>query len=129
MTKRNWLTSDNFLIAVAIVVCLLVVVLFDNIGMPPKWHAAVLGTGISFVGVSIVNKKKWPYWPFWASLGICFAAHLAFVWVVFARLLSSVNQVGYLIWAPFAFAEGILILGLVPMLEHTFFHREVTRRK
>ncbi len=115
--NKKYLTTENVFICAAALLCLGMVILMDRIGMPQKWHAAVGGTGGPFVIVLLAYRRKWRYWTFWAALGICFAAHLVAIWVVFERVLAPVKVMGILIWGPIAFAEGIFLLGMIPILE------------
>ncbi|SRR6266849_22485 len=117
-------TTENLAIFVIVVVGMFVVVLMDRMGEPQKWHAAVAGTAISFGGVALVYQRKWPHWSFWVSLGTCFAAHILALWLVFDRLLAPVKTMGILIWSPIAFAEGIFLLGFVPVLERKLRHKK-----
>jgi hypothetical protein len=110
-----------------VVVGMFVVVLMDKMGAPQKWHAAIVGTAVSFGGVALVYQRKWPYWPFWASLGMCFAVHVVALWIVFERLLAPIKTMGILIWAPTAFAEAIFLVGLVPYLERKLWHKKPGR--
>ncbi len=100
-----------------VVLGLAMAIIMDQAGMPQKWHAAIVGTLVSFGGVSLVFQRKWSYPQFWIALAICFAVHLAATWVVFEKVLAHVKVIGILIWTPIAFAEGILLLGVIPVLE------------
>jgi hypothetical protein len=115
--------TENLVIFVITTVGLCTIILMDHSGMPQRWHAAIVGTAVTFGGVMLVDQRKWPHGAFWLSLGICFVGHVVMVWVVFQQLLSSVRTLGILIWAPIAFAEGILLLGAVPIIER------IVRRK
>jgi hypothetical protein len=101
---------------IIVVVILTAVIFLDSMGAPQKWHAAVFGTVLPFATVVSVYHHKWAHWHFWASLGICFSAHLLAIWYVFDRVWP-IKTMGILIWTPVMFAEGIFILGLVPFLE------------
>jgi membrane-associated HD superfamily phosphohydrolase len=116
--------TENLAVFVMVAVVLSVVVLMDGSGAPQRWHAAVVGTAVSFGGVALVYQRKWRHWPFWVSLGTCFAAHVLALWLVFDRLLAPVKTMGILIWSPIAFAEGIFLLGLVPFLERKLTHKK-----
>jgi hypothetical protein len=98
------------------VVILTAVIFLDRMGAPQKWHAAVYGTVLPLATVVSVCHHKWARWQFWASLGICFAVHLLALWYVFDKV-RPIKTMGILIWTPVMFAEGIFILGLVPLLE------------
>jgi hypothetical protein len=110
-------TAENVYVAV---VCLLgfgLAVILDRRGMPQKWHAAIVGTCVSFGGVSWVFHARWRRPWFWLAFVICFAAHMLMIWVVFGQILAGTKYFGILIWAPIAFAEGIVLLGFIPALE------------
>ena len=115
-------TSENIYVVILTFVGLGIVVISDKIGTPQKWHAAIVGTMVTFGGVAWVFRGKWRRWQFWASLGVLFTIHILAMWLVFTQILASVKTLGILIWAPVAFVEGILLLGLVPLLERRLFH-------
>jgi hypothetical protein len=106
-----------------VVVVLIAVILLDRAGAQQKWHAAVYGTVVPFATIVSVYHHKWARWRFWASLGICFAAHLFAIWYVLDKVWP-IETMGILIWTPVMFAEGIFILGLVPFLERKLGQRK-----
>jgi hypothetical protein len=122
-------TIENLATFVMVSAVLAIVILMDRRGVPQRWHAAVGGTGLTFTTAAVAYQRKWRYWPFWASLGMCFAVHVVVLWIVFERLLAPIKTMGILIWAPIAFAETIFLVGLVPYLERKLWHKKPGRNK
>jgi hypothetical protein len=116
-TRNKAVVLENVLIMAAVVVCIVVAAVMDNAGMPQKWHAAVVGTGLSFLGVAVVYKRNWRLTSFWIAFCLWFAVHLAVITWVFAVVFASVQTIGILIWSPVAFGEGLFLLKVVGMTE------------
>ncbi len=110
-------TAENIAIWTVVIVGFFLVVMMDWAGLPQKWHAAIVGTAISFGGVVAAYQRKWRYRRFWISLGICFVVHILLMWIVFQRILAPVRTLGILIWSPIAFAEIILLVAVIPVIE------------
>jgi hypothetical protein len=110
-------TAENIYVGILALAALAVVVITDHLGMPQKWHAVVVGTAIAFGGCAWVFRQRWSKQQFWLAVAICFVIHLFGIWIVFGELLKDVKTFGILLWAPFAFAEGVLLLALVPALQ------------
>ena len=115
---------ENILIWGLAFLCLGLAIKMDRVGMPQKWHAAIVGTAVSFGGVVLVYRTKWSQWHFWAAIAVCFVVHLLVISIVFDKVLASVEVLGILLWSPIAFAEGIFLLGIVPMVQRKFTSRE-----
>ena len=96
---------------------LAIAVIADYLGLSQKWHAAIVGTLVAFGSSTWLLRSRWSKRQFWLALGSCFVIHLFGIWLVFAELMSEAKTFGILIWAPVAFAEGIVLLGLVPALQ------------
>jgi len=116
-------TTENVLIIIVALIALGVVILMDRAGMPQKWHAAVIGTVVTFVGISLVFQRQWQLVVFWQAFGICFGVHLIALWLIFEKVLAPVHNMGILIWAPMAFGEGVLLLAMIPILERRVLSR------
>jgi hypothetical protein len=115
--NKQWISPDNFVVLVAVLVAVSAVLLMDHLGMPQKWHAAIMWTGITFCGVLPVFRKRWLLWSFWASWAICLAIHILGMWIVFGQMLASIKAVGMIYAIPFGFGEGLFLLGILPRLE------------
>jgi hypothetical protein len=111
LAKRNW--TENLIVLAMGLVALGMVVTTDRMGFPQKWHAAIVGTFVTFGGVGLCYPRQWSNLSFWLLMGICLAVHTVAIWIVFAVLLASVKTMGTLVWSPVAFAEGIALLGIV----------------
>ena len=109
--------SENLYVVLLAVLALGVVFITDYFGMPQKWHAAIVGTFLPFGGVAWVFASRWRQRRFWIAMCVCLVFHIVAIWLIFQHAFSGVQNVGILIWAPIAFAEGVLLLGIVRLIE------------
>jgi hypothetical protein len=85
MQERLMNRTANLAIWMMVVVVFALIVMMDRAGMPQKWHAAMVGTGVTFGGVATAYQRKWRYRRFWISLGFCFLGHVLLMWIVFEK--------------------------------------------
>lgn len=107
--KRNLISNDG-VIWVAVAVTLLAVVIVNHYGMPQKWHAAIMWTGVAFVPPTITRRKRWKSWSFWALWAVCITLHLLLMWLIFELLLGKFVVIGMLYVVPFGAIEAFFLL-------------------
>jgi hypothetical protein len=109
--------SDNLIVFLIVVGALAAAWMMDSLGMPQKWHAAVIWTGAALTGSILVFRKRWARPTFWIALVTCFAVHIFAMWLIFQHLLSSISFVGMLYAIPLALVEGGILLAAIPWVE------------
>lgn len=109
--KGNWV--ENLIVSAMALLALGLVITTDRLGLPEKWHAAVVGTLVTFGGVGLCFPRFWRRPFFWLLMAACFAVHCLVLVLLFAVILSNVKVVGTFAWYPVAFAEGLMLLGIV----------------
>ena len=112
---ESWL--ENTLVVIVSIIAFFAAGIFDDAGMPQKWHAAIFGTLLPFAVVVSIKRTSWRRATFWASLGAFLAVHLLLIGVFFEYVLWDVRTFGWLWWLPVAFLEAVALLGLQPALE------------
>jgi nicotinamide riboside transporter PnuC len=114
--KRRVRTSDRVILLVTLLLALGSAFAMAHFGMTQKWHAAACWTLVPFSAVVPMYRRYWSRWRFWAALTIRFVAHIALMWIIFARMLASIKQMGTLYVIPFEFVEGFVLLLAVTIL-------------
>jgi hypothetical protein len=74
-------TRENIGIVIALVLTVVLVTVTDRLGMPQKWHAAIVGTLTSFCVVVLSYRLRWSRWSFWTALGVCLTIHSIAIWI------------------------------------------------
>jgi uncharacterized membrane protein HdeD (DUF308 family) len=109
--------SENSYVLGGALCALAIAVIADHHGMPQKWHAAIVGTLIAFGGSIWALKRKWGTAKFWPAVIFCLGFHSVLTWYVFQRLLAEVSNIGILVWSPVGFAEGVILLMAIPLVQ------------
>jgi len=105
--------TENLIIGAMAALALGIVVVTDRLGLPQKWHAAIVGTFVTFGGVGLCLPRYWRRPFFWLLMAGCFALHSLAIVFFFAVVFAKIKSIGALAWFPVAFAEGIVLLGIV----------------
>jgi len=120
--KNRTAVSDDMISWIVAGLALAAVIVLNSYGLPQKWHAAVMWTGVAFAPPTIVRRKRWGSWSFWAKWTICLSLHLLFMWFVFALLLARLRVLGMLYVVPFGAVESFVLLAVFskrrPALQH-----------
>ena len=115
--KRRSAIRENAGILLALLVVLGLAVVASRLGLPQKWHAAIIGTVVPFAMVIMGVRVAWSRWSFWASLVVCLALHIVAIWVFFQQVLSGIQNFGTVYWFPVAFVEGFVLVIIVKRVE------------
>jgi hypothetical protein len=115
--KDNTVWIDRILGICVFVVALAAASMTDRVGMPQKWHAAILGTLVPFAAIVSIKRTSWSRPTFWTTLAACFAANLLLIWTFFEFVLWNVTTFGWIWWVPVAFIETLVLLHFQPKLE------------
>lgn len=110
-------SRDNLGIFVMLLCLLALVIPADRMGMPQKWHAAILGTVAPFGVAILLYRLRWSKWSFWAALIISLVIHVAAMYVFFQYVLSNVRTFGWLWWTPVAFVETFILIVAIKRVE------------
>ncbi|HUB29205.1 MAG TPA: hypothetical protein VL967_05885 [Terracidiphilus sp.] len=111
--RKQSVVSDKAFEWIIALLALAALIEFGRLGMPQKWHAAIVWTAVAFGPITIVLRKRWSLWAFWLSWSISFSLHLIGMWLVFADLLAKVRYLGTLYVVPFAAIEAFVLLVLL----------------
>jgi hypothetical protein len=111
--KKHSSVSDNSLAWIGAGVALVVAIIFGKLGMPQKWHAAIMWTVVAFGPPMVGHRKRWGLWSFWLSWAAYLSLHVLLMWVVFAYLLARVRVLGTMYVVPFAAIEAFVLLVLL----------------
>lgn len=93
----------------AAALALILAIIMDRIGMPQKWHAAIMLTLLPFLMAILGYRLWWARLSFWIALTICFGVHTLAIWVFFQYALGNV-RIGTLFVYPFAIVDTIIII-------------------
>jgi hypothetical protein len=115
--KNSEAWMDRVLGICVFVVTLGAATMTDRIGMPQKWHAAILATLVPFAAMVSIKRTSWSRPTFWATLIACFAVNLLLIWIFFEFVLWKVTTFGWIWWVPVAFMETVILLHFQPKLE------------
>lgn len=85
-----------------------------------KWNAAFIGTLAPFWYLAAVFRLRWRHYSFWISFGICLAAHLLLLWLIFAVILGRTETVGIFVWIPAAMIESVPLYMSINALDRKF---------
>jgi hypothetical protein len=110
-------TRENIGVFVAVLIALAFATMTDRIGMPHKWHVAILVTIAPFAVVVLSYRLRWSRWSFWMSLTLCLTVHIVAIWVFFQYVLINVRNLGMLLWFPVVFVEMFVLLVAVKRVE------------
>jgi hypothetical protein len=109
--KGAW--TENLIIGAMAALALGMIFVTDRLGLPQKWHAAIVGTFVTFGGVGLCLPTYWRRPFFWLLMTACLALHSLAIGFLFAVVLAKTRLIGTLAWFPIAFVEGIVLLGLM----------------
>jgi hypothetical protein len=109
--RGSW--TENLIVGAMALLALGMVIATDRLGLPQKWHAAIVGTFVTFGGIALCFPRLWRRSFFWLLMTACFAVHSLLIVFLFAVILADVKFIGTLAWFPVAFAEGIVVLGVI----------------
>ena len=110
-SQKHLSAREKLALVIIFAVTVVGVILSDRIGMPQKWHAAIVGTTFPFVFVIFIYPSSWwRRWSFWAALTICLITHLIAIWAFFQFALRNVNTLGWALWIPIAFVEAFVLI-------------------
>jgi hypothetical protein len=100
----------------------------DQMGIGRKWITALLGTMMTFGFVIYAYRGRLLQGSVWASLGICMAAHVLVIWIIFKYVLTNFSSFSPLLWFPIAFLEiWILLIATKRIQTKLTGHRETIR--
>ncbi len=112
--------------AAALILALALAVVFDNRGMPQKWHTAIFGTVVPFMTVIMILRWRWPDWSTWVSVAICLAFHSVAIWAFFRYVILGAYGPGMLLWYPVALVEVFVLIAVVkPVAELLTGRKEI----
>ena len=113
IAKVRLRSSEKLILAVAALIALALAEVASRRGMPQRWDVAIAGTVVPF-GVALMNfRRLWSRISFWISFLICLAAHTFVIWVVFQRLLASIQRMGIIFWVPIMFIELFVLIVVI----------------
>lgn len=107
---RKWLPGDGLLYFTVAFLASIAVMLS---GASDRWLAAVVCTGVPFLGTITYFRPSWKLKAFWGTLGVLFIAHLFLVWLVFGVLLRERNDVGLVTCVPGICLECLVVYLIV----------------
>lgn len=111
--KKQKAVSDNTVEWIIAGLALVAIIIFDREGMPQKWHAATMWTGVAFGPSTLWLRKRWRSWSFWLCWTIYLILHVLLMWILFEYLLARVKILGMLYVVPFAAVEAFVLLVLL----------------
>jgi hypothetical protein len=114
--KKRVRASDNIVLLITVLIAIGIVSWMVYFNVPQKWHAAACWTLVPFCAVVPTYRRYWSSWRFWAALTICLFAHLGIMWLIFARGLASVTQIGTIYVIPFELVEAFVLLVAITIL-------------
>jgi hypothetical protein len=75
----------------------------NRAGMPPRWHAAIVGALLPSSSIISIRRTSWSRATFWTMLAGCFVLNSLLIAVCFEFLLGGVEGLGWIWWVPVAF--------------------------
>jgi hypothetical protein len=113
MKNKKNAVSDNAVEWMIAGLALAALIIFGRLGMPQKWHAAIMWTAVAFGPMTITLRRRWKSWSFWAWWTIYLGLHAALMWVVFALLLTKLRVLGTAYVVPLGAVETFVFLVLL----------------
>lgn len=119
LNKQHTL-GDNAIIWIGAIATIAACIMLDKPQEPHKWHAAIVWTCLTFVGVILFGRTRWRSWLFWTLSSLFLFLHVILMWWIFDKLLPGGHVWGTLYVMPLGFVEGIVLVGLIARLEQRF---------
>lgn len=110
--KKHTEVSENAISWMVMGLVLVAAIIFGRLGMPQRWHAAIMWTVVAFGPATMMRRKRWRSFSFWGKWAIYLSLHLLLMWVLFEFLLAKMAVIGTLYAVPFAAIEGFVLLVL-----------------
>ena len=116
--KRKADLKENLIVALIGLIAIVASIIFNQHGLPQKWHAAIMWTGVAFGTVILSSRKKLTSWRFWLVWVSFLLLHMLMMWVIFAIILSNILVLGMLFVVPVGFLESLLLINIMSRIEN-----------